>query len=263
MNGNPKPTDETRGRTELEPGEQTRGEEHTGITIFDRSEPRSVYNLVPREVKEAMDRVHPDVWGWTFKTLEKRARADATLAQLRVSFWHQYTIAQDHFKPNIPMSTVQQGICSKPTFYSYLKDQYKVAYLFYPTADYVASMMEMQDLALREMRKILKMPNAGQKGANMPVIREKIKIFALLENRLRGSVPRRLEHQHSHTLESGPTMKDVTATVGHEAGPKSLKEIDAELRRIDKTVEEKIKEPPPGIDEDGSKGEANGEGQVT
>jgi len=236
--GHPLPTDQTRGRKELEEGEETRGEKHTGITIFDKSEPRSVYNLVPTEVQEAIDRVHPNIWDYSFKNLEKHAKVDSTLAQLRVSFWHQYTVAQDLFKPRIPLVTVMNGICTKPTFYSYLRDQYKCAYLFYPTVDYIAAMMEMQDLALREMRKILKMPNAGNKGANMPVIREKIKIFALLENRLRGTVPKRLEayHSHQHTLESGPTMKDVTSMVGHQEGTKSLKDIEAEIRRIDRTV---------------------------
>lgn len=254
---NPKPADQTRGRKKLDPGEKTRGEEHTGVTIFDKTEPRSVYNLVSNEVQEAMDRVHPDVWGYSFKLLEKRARATDTLAQLRVNFWHQYNITQDLFKPKILMANVTRGICSKQYLYMLLKDQYAVAYLFYPTTDYIAAMLEMQDLALREMRKILKMPNAGNKGANMAVIKEKIKIFALLENRLRGSVPRRLEHEHRHSLEAGPTMKDVTSTIGHEKAPQSLKDIEAEIKRIDKTVDSQIKEPPTAVD--GESSEASNE----
>lgn len=235
---NPKPTDETRGRKSLDPGEKTRGEEHTGITIFDPTEPRSVFNLVPREVREAMKRVHPDVWKFSFPMIEKRAKVDASLAQLRVAFWAEYNHVQDMFKDRIIMSNVTRNICSKPTLYQYLRDQYKCAYLFYPTVDYTSAMMEMQDLALREMRKILKMPNAGNKGANMPVIREKIKIFALLENRLRGTQPRRFEHHH--TLGAAP-MVDVTKTIGHEKAPQSLKDIDAEIKRINDTVNIEVK----------------------
>lgn len=118
----------------------------------------------------------------------------------------------------------------------------------YPTTDYIAAMSEMQDLAMREMRKILKMANAGNKGANMPVIREKIKIFALLENRLRGTVPVRVQrdnrHVHVHT---------TTENVGHEAAPKSLDEINREIKRIERTVKEATKTP-------GEKSNVNSEG---
>ena len=245
--GTPKPTDETRGRTELAPDEKTRGEEHTGITIFDPSEPRSVYNLVPNEVREAMKRVHPDVWHYSFPNLEKRAKVDATLAQLRVAFWHEYNHVQDMFKDRIIMSNVTRNICSKPTLYSYLRDQFKCAYLFYPTVDYNSAMLEMQDLALREMRKILKLPNMGNKGANMPIIREKIKIAALLENRLRGVQPRRVNHHHTLAASAPAPMKDVTQTVGHEKAPQSLKDIEAEIKRIEKTVDTATSEPPPAV----------------
>lgn len=238
--GYPKTASETRGRKELAPGEKTSGEEHTGITIFDPAEPRSVYNLVPTEVQKSMKNVHPEVWKYSFPLIEKRAKVDVTLAQLRVAFWQEYNNTQDLFKDRIIMSNVTRNICSKPTLYSYLRDQYKCAYLFYPTVDYISAMSEMQDLALREMRKILKMPNAGNKGANMPVIREKIKIFALLENRLRGALPTRHRHEHSHTLAPAP-MVDVTATVGHEKAPNSLKEIEKAINDIDV----KIKEPAP------------------
>ena len=89
-------------------------------------------------------------------------------------------------------------------------------------------MEEMLDLGLREMRKILKMPSNGKKGANLPVIREKIKIVALIQNRMQGSVVQRVqshnksEHVHVHTKT--------------QEAPKSLDEINKEIRSIERTV---------------------------
>lgn len=243
MKGLPKPLGESRGKkTEID-GE-THGERHTGITIFDKSEPRSVYNLVTDELQASIDRVHPTVWEYSFANVEKHARADSTLAQLRVAFWHEYNEVQDKFKKEISITKVCHGICTRHKFYQYLKNQFHVAYLLYPTTDYISAMLEMHDLATREMRKILKMPNAGKKGANMPVIREKIKIFALLENRLRGSVPVRVErdsrHVHVHTT---PEIHQ-----NHQEAPKSLKEIQKEINRIERTVKNQIEKEPLVID---------------
>jgi len=226
--GIPKNRDETRGSKEEPDFHQ--GEKHTGITIFDKSEPRSVYNLVSKEVQASIDKVNPRFWEYSFKALEKNARPDATLSQLRVAFWHQYNETQDKFRPKISLTRVMYGICSKQHFYNILQDQIKVAYLLYPTTDYISGMQEMHDLAMREMRKILVMPNKGAKGANLPIIKEKIKLFALLENRLRGSVPVRVQrderHVHAH----------IQVNETHQEAPKSLEAIDTEIRRIERTV---------------------------
>lgn len=229
--GIPNPLGESRGHvTEID---DSHGETHTGITIFDKSEPRSVYNLVTNEMQACIDRVNPNIWGYSFKALEKHARPDATLAQLRVAFWHQYNEAQDKWKGSISLTRVFHGICSKPHFYKYLNDQLSLAYMLYPTTDYIASMKEMHDLSLREMRKILTMPNGGKKGANLPIIREKIKIWALLENRLRGAVPVRVQQdsRHLHVHAGQSQINDQ-----HQAAPKSLKEIEKEINKIGRTT---------------------------
>jgi len=231
--GIPKPNGEGRGTMVLE--EETKGERHTGITIFDKSEPRSVYNLVPVIAQEALDRVHPRIWNFSLKNLEKHAKVDDRLAQLRVAFWHEYNNTQDNFKPSISITKVTHGICSREYFYqTVLKDQMKTAYMMFPTTDYIAAMTEMHEFAMREMRKILQIPNSGKKGANLPVIREKIKIFNKLDDRLRGTVPIRKQSQHLHAHVAVPGPVPAAELVGHEAAPKSLDAINAEINRLER-----------------------------
>lgn len=232
-----KPIGEGKGELQTpqsELSEESRSERSTGLILFDPAEPRSVYNLVPAKMREALDRVNPNIWQYSLKALTKHAKVDERLAQLRVSFWHEYNRTQDLFKKNISMTQVMHGICSHEYFYqSILKDQMKLAYLMYPTTDYIAAMQEMQDLAMREMRKILLLPNAGKNGTS--IVREKIKIFALLDNRLRGAVPKHIkkESQHLHAH-----MK-----IDQQAAPKSVEDIQREINRIERTVKTAIKAP--------------------
>lgn len=217
---------------------ETHGGKHTGITIFNEEEPRSIYNLVPSEMQRAMKVVNPNVWNWSFKNLEKRAKPDPRLAQLRVAFWQEYNETQDKWRKGISITRVTNGICSRPYFYDeVMKDQYKLAYLLYPTTDYIASMMEMQDLAMREMRKILLLPNGGKKGHNMTVIKEKIKIFALLDNRIRGAVPKKIHRDETHT------HAHAHINLSHQQAPQSIGDIEKEIKRIERTVVEATKTP--------------------
>lgn len=208
---------------------KTLSENTTGITIFSKTDPRSVYNLVPVAMQEAMDQVDPKFYEFKFGSIEKHMKPDIRDYQLRVAFWREYNHTQDNWKRSISLHAVMKGICSADYLWKkVLKDPMKVAFLLYPVVDMQASMEEMMDLSLREMRKILKMPNNGAKGANMPVIREKIKIFALIQNRLQGSVLQRV------AIDQRVQANINTSTTTQEA-PKSLQEINREIKQIERT----------------------------
>lgn len=209
-------------------------ENHTGIVIFDKVDPRSVYNLVSADMQEAIERVNPEYYRWSLKAIEKHAGPDSTLAQLRVAFWREYNYTQDNWLRSISLHSVTRGVCSKGYFYDkVLPDPLKLAYVLYPVVDMQVAMEEMMDLGLREMRKILLMPNSGKGGANLPVIKEKIKIVALLQNRLQGAVVQRVEKR---TAVVSTHINSKT-----QEAPKSLQEIEREIRQIERTAKEAVK----------------------
>jgi len=206
---------------------KTLSENQTGVTIFDKTDPRSVYNLVPGAMQDAMDEIDPKFYDYRFASIEKHLRPDVRDYQLRVAFWREYNHTQDNWKRSISLHAVMKGICSAHYMWNdVLRNPLKLAFILFPVTDMQASMEEMMDLGLREMRKILKMPNSGKGGANLPVIREKIKIVALLQNRIKGSVIQRVAVDQ---------RTNVKISSSSEA-PKSLAEINREIKKIERTV---------------------------
>lgn len=204
-------------------------ENHTGVTIFDKQEPRSIYNLVSEDFQSAIENVHPDLFTWSEKALERHAKLDVRDYQLRIAFWREYGITQDKMKPSISIHAVCHGVCSKRYFYDkVLSDFKKLAWILYPPADYTIAMQELLDLSTREMRKIMTLPIKTQKGGvDHALIREKVKLHLALENRVKGAVVKSVavaaRHQHDHTLIESPQA------------PKSLEQIEKEIKLLENT----------------------------
>ena len=211
-------------------------ENDTGLTIFDKTAPRSVYNLVPESMQVAIDNVNPKYFEWRLTTLEKHLRPDARLCQLRVAFWREYNYVQDNRKRNISYANVIRGICDTRFLTEKIfQDQLSMAYLLYPVVDQVAAMEEMAELSMREMRKILKLPNQGKKGANMPIIKEKIKIFEILQNRLQGAVIQNHRVHQVHQVVPGTPNSHLNTGDAE----RSVKDIQEEIAALEGMTGEK------------------------
>ena len=207
---------------------KSKSENLTGVTIFDKSEPRSVYNLVSPIMQEAIENVDPTFFDFAFKTIERNLNPEVRDYQLRIAFWREYYESQDNWRRSISLNAITKGVCTQKYLYEdVFKDPLRLAFILYPVTDLAVAMHEMEDLGLREMRKILVMPNTGKKGHNLAVIREKIKIFALIQNRNRGSIMQRVQ---SHTRTENFHIHAKT-----QEAPKSLAEIQKEIRKIELT----------------------------
>ena len=235
----------------------TRGENDTGIVVFDRDNPRSVYSLVPEVVQGAIERVSPEFFKYTEKALlralERKEMLDERDYRLRVSFWAEYNAVQDGFKSKMNMANVTRGCCTYKYFYEVvLRTPQKLAWILFPVTDYKVALEEMHEYSLREMRKVLTMPLMKKKQVprrgrgskkdqmyyeeieevNIPLIREKMKIFALIDNRLKGAVTQsvRIEQktQNLHHHQFAP-QKDHTKNL---EAPKSLSQIEKEIKEL-------------------------------
>lgn len=203
-------------------------ENHTGVTIFDKTEPRSVYNLVSEDMQRAIENVHPDLFTWSEKALERHAKLEVRDYQLRIAFWREYNIAQDKMRPIISIHAVCHGVCSKRYFYDkVLTDFKKLAWVLYPPADYTVAMQELLDLSTREMRKVLAMPIKTKKGGvDHALIREKIKLHLALENRVKGAVVKSV-------AVAGRVQHEQISSGERTVAPKSLEQIEKEIRALE------------------------------
>ncbi len=193
-----------------------------GVCIFDQDNPRSVYNLVPPAVQEAMMKISPRYYTWSEKALERNTELEARDHRLRISFWTEYQITQDEDKPTISMHSVLRGVCTKTYFYeTVLFNPHKLAWVLFPPPDYEKAMDEMHHLSLKEMRKILTLPLGPKDTALM---REKIKIFALLDNRIKGAVLQKLHIQQD--------TRNLHVHKSQREAPKSLAEIEREIKLL-------------------------------
>lgn len=211
---------------------KSHAENHSGMCIFDKVDPRSVYNLVPAQVQEAIERVNPEYYKWSEKALEKHADLDVRDYRLRLAFWNEYYETQDKFKKNMAMGKVLIGVCTNAYWYDcVLEDPLKLAWILYPPANYTKAMEEILDLSMRQMRNIMTLNHKKKTGYDIALIKEKIKIFALIDNRVRGAVLQkvRVDQQSVHAHIHQGTGVDTRS----QEAPKSIEEINKEIYRIE------------------------------
>jgi len=206
-------------------------ENHSGICIFDKVEPRSVYNLVPAAVQEAIENVNPEYYKWSEKALEKHAQLDVRDYRLRLAFWNEYYETQDKHKKGMAMGRMIMGVCTNAYWYEeILPNPLKLAWILYPPANYAKAMEEILDLSMRQMRNIMTLNHNRKSGFDIPLIKEKIKIFALIDNRVRGSVLQRVRvdqqavHAHMHQTSGVQTRS--------QEAPKSIEELNNEILKL-------------------------------
>lgn len=221
-------------------------ENDTGICIFDKQNTRSVYNLVSPAVQAAIESVHPEYYKWSIKALEKHAQPEERDYRLRLSFWNEYNHVQDRMLKSMSMTRVIRGICDEHYFWDMLKSPLKMAWLLFPPTDYIKAMDEMLDLSMRRMRDVLaRDPVASGKAPNIHLIREQVKIFALLDNRIKGAVIQRL-HVKQENLNVNATIREA---------PKTVEEIEKEISKLQKSIKQQTQggaylEAPRGTEEE-------------
>lgn len=214
-------------KTSLATQIESHAENHTGVTIYDKEEPRSVYNLVSAQVQAAIENISPYLYSWSEKALERHAKLETRDYQLRLSFWNEYNFAQDNFKPTMSIDKITRGVCSKQYFYeTVLRDYKKLAWILYPPSDYTITNQELFDRSTREIRRILQMPITKKGKVDHALIREKVKIHLALENRVKGAVVKNIAvaARHQHSVAAGGSATEA---------PKSLQEIEKEIKQLE------------------------------
>lgn len=197
-------------------------------SLFDESNPRSLVNIVPKEVREALRRIPRKVMLQSEGELKRAVRPSPTLNYLRLNFWLEYNRAQE-LRKTMNMTNVVKGVTHKDYLYQYvLIDPMMTAWVATPPTDYALVQQDILFSGLEKMRKALKIPlvtikekldEEGKvvsrtKSPNVAAIAEARKITEWLADRVQGTLIQRVAiKQQTQTLGSDQSLDGG----GHDA----------------------------------------------
>jgi len=210
------------------------------LSIFDVKNPSSLINALPKSFGDRIKELDKQWFNYSAAQLRGKCHPTNVEHQLRLAFWHEYNQSQENGH-SMRLANVYSPCCTKDYFYRVIfKQDSKLAWLINPPAEYQIQVEEMLHLGLSRLREVLelpifqKRPVRGGKLVNEPntkLISEMVKIVALLDNRVKGAVIQRMAiQQQSYNV-------NVNQEMGRE-GPKSVGEIDKELRQVSRQIRE-------------------------
>jgi hypothetical protein len=207
---------------------------------FNLENPRAVINLVPATLRDALlDPELPKHWlDLPEKDLLDRCEPhlEPRDYRLRLTFWDEYNQAQDENRI-MKMERIYVGACSGTYFYSrVLKDHHKLIFMLAAPAHYAVTMKELLQLALSEMRKVMAEPNRDGNGKlNIPLIKEKVKIFNIVDNRVQGN-PEQKWNISQKTLNVNMSADQAAKMQGQLPAERNVSAIDQEIEALEREM---------------------------
>lgn len=197
--------------------------------LFDREDPRSVYNLLPEPILRRITAVPTDLLLKTEEELAEmttKGRFAVLDYRLRQTFWKEYERAAANLVP-MNMANVVAGVVNKSHFTGrYLTDPIRVAFMLQPPTDYKVALEETLTTLVEKLRQVADLPVHDEDGKpiykNIDLI---LKAFPHVDNRVKGGVTQRLE------------TKSLTVSVqAEQSAPESVDEIDLKLKELEQKV---------------------------
>lgn len=201
------------------------------IIFWDEGNPNCVVNRLTPELKERVLQIPPYLLNQTEKELISylHESGSSVLEPLRLAFWDEFAIASDTNK-RMRVAGIYGDICSREYFNREIsKDHRAMAFILHPPRDYMYKMRSLLELAHRRLEEILNLPIKDGRGKVDTALLDKfIKIAVLVENRVRGAVTQKLQIDQ--------TSKNFNLNTTVEA-PKSVRQIEAEIKKIEREIE--------------------------
>lgn len=208
--------------------------------IFDISNPRSVINLVPPQIKKAMLRVPLEFYEMDEEELvplafpklqpgKLKPKPTPIDCRLRTAFWIEYERCQTLLTPML-WRNIYSGACT-PSYFDqhWLSQKYKVAWLLKPPADYRLALEELLTYGLEEMRELMAIPLQDDAGrVNVKLAEVKFKIWQAVEMRLKGAVIQRVRSENLN----------VNVNTDHQGGVTPSSNIEEDVSTLDLRIAE-------------------------
>jgi hypothetical protein len=208
------------------------------LDIRDEHNPQSVYNLVHKNFRRAIDNININVWEMTRVELENRCNPSSVVNQLRLSFWDKYNERIE--EGSSELITINEVI-GRITTYEHgrdiFEDQYLMAYILCPVTDYNAMVTESLEAGLAKLRDCIgKIEVFGSKNKfDNQQANFLFKIVDFLDKRVNGLAVQKIESKSLHL--SGDVTKNNNLTPAQIA--EKIKNLETDLKEQHNVVEVK------------------------
>lgn len=202
---------------------------------FDRSNPRSLINIAPREIVDILlEKVPLDLLYMSETELEDKLRPGPVIQRIRIAFWKEYEKAQSEIRKmqfsKIALELGQPSLFLLRT----LKDPEKLAVVLCPVTSYDNFLEESLMAGLKRLRSIVEMPLFDHNGRpdhkTMDIV---LKTVAFLDMRKNGGIVQRQLQVNVNKSTQNAVLNNV-----------SLEELDEKIRQLEsgKSVDKEIGE---------------------
>lgn len=207
-------------------------EDNGVIGIKDKSNPRSLINILPTVMATRLEAVPDDLFLLTEKELERQAEVTDIEKRLRIQFWNEYNTAQAAPR-RMNIKNVVAGICTDSYFNKkIITNSFKVAYICTPLADYKLQMQELLRMGFEQIKDIMMRPHTDQYGNLEPRAADvKFKIWQDVANREIGMVVHRIESKNLNVNVDAGMPNNVEDLNDPEAIKKQIEELEAKAGR--------------------------------
>lgn len=218
--------------------------------FFDRSDPRSLYNIVPMWMRDAIDRIDPRILLYGDVRLREISNADSKLNRIRLAFWSEYEEAQAMVK-NIDFWQITRKTGITATFAKSMitQSQYTLAYVLNQPVEYSQFLEEALNAGLGRLREILDAPivdaDTGKIDPRMAELM--LKATAFIDLRVNGGITEKrvnmnLNQNHSvheHVFKGNADRTKSARLLTGNASSAALEALDEKIRELEQKAEYK------------------------
>lgn len=215
------------------------------LSHLDPENARSLYNIAPDVVREALIQTPKEVLTLSEEELIEKLDPSYEMSLLRFKFFEEYLSAQTHLR-KMSLKNILSGTTTKQyLIQTLLISPEAVAFIVLPPKDYHLMISESMVLGYKKLREVLNMPLYDKQGKpNTAVANTILKTVQILENRVFGPQTQKLDvRQVTQTLAPKISSIPNLANKDQKELNTTTQEVDPSLQEMDlETIEQKIKE---------------------
>jgi hypothetical protein len=201
---------------------------------YDRKDPRSLYNIMPKECRPVLDNMPITLLTMDEPHLEAAIKPTPYLNHLRRAFWMEYDMAQNTVT-NMSLSGIQKCLGNNsPSILlrEYLLSEKSLAWVLIPPTHYDSLIEEALNRGMRRLNQILDMPMVHPDGSTDHKAAEIIlKAVAFLDIRKNGMPTQNI------TQDVRQLSVSVTSSEAKKLGmlPRS-EELDLKIKKLEERL---------------------------
>lgn len=200
--------------------------------VFGGDAPGSLYSIMPKVVRNAVDKCRLSVFTEPAHALERHLKSEEEkifVGRARFAFWYEVGYAKRTGK--MQLTRVHAPFCSLPEFKKLLEDPIKISLMLKPPVDWEVAMREQLHYATEKMREILATPDIDPETGLMDAKLADVKrrIWEHTANVVKGMPAQRIETKNLNlNYETHGSPEEI-----RDAIPQTPEEIDARLAELE------------------------------